>query len=110
MLKYHKNKSRAYRMDYKFARRVIALHMGWNWVRSCCEHNSRRRMRIKARRWQTRHRCYQCQQGYFTADLVEHVEKKLGIHLEAKQGYHPVDEIFTGTCRECRFIMRGGLH
>ena len=72
--------------------------------------NSRRRMKIKARWWEIRHECYECQQEYLTAELVEHVEKRLGIHLEAKQGYHPVDEIYPDSCRECRFIMRGGLH
>ena len=110
MLKYHKNKNHAYKENYKYARKIIGKYMSCYLAKGYCEINSRRRMKIKARRWEIRHKCYGCQQEQLTADLVEHVEKRLGIHLEAKQGYHPVDEIFLDSCRECRFIMRGGLH
>ena len=110
MLKYHKNKNRTYKANYKSARKLISRYMTYRLVRGCREMNSRRRMKIKARRWDIRHKCYECQQGRLTAELAEHVEKRLGIHLEAKQGYHPVDEIYPDSCRECRFIMRGGLH
>ncbi len=109
MLKYHKNKSRTYKEYYKSARKIISKNMSWGLVRGCCKINSRR-MKLKARRWEVRYKCYACQQRCFAPGLVEHVEKRLGIHLGAKQGYHPVDEIFPGYCHECRFIMRGGQH
>ncbi len=110
MLKYHKNKSRTYKEYYKSARKIISKNMSWGLVRGCWKINSRRRMKLKARRWEVRYKCYECQQEHLTPGLVEHVEKKLGIHLEAQVGYHPIDEIFPDNCRECRFIMRGGQH
>ncbi len=110
MLKYHKRKSYEYKHIHKYIKKHLMLHGDWGWIRACCQWNDRRRMRIKAQRWATRHKCYSCQQKNFSPGVVEHVEKTLGIHLEAQIGYHPIDEIFPDSCRECRFIMRGGQH
>lgn len=109
MLKYHKRKSGDYRKNYKFAVRFIK-RTNWDFFMACRELNSRRRMKIKAKRWSIRHDCYSCQQEHLTPDLVAHVSNRLGVFLDAVEGYHPLDELFPGACRECRFIMRGGKH
>lgn len=110
MLKYKKRKSTGYRDLYKVARRTIKPELSWDWFRLTRQLNRRGHMKIKAARWRIRHDCYECQQEHLEAGLVEHVEKKLGIHLEAQQGYHPIDEIIPKECEKCRFVMRGGKH
>ena len=109
MLKYHKQKSYDYRKNYKIAVRFVK-YSNWNFFMACRELNSRRRMKIKAKRWKIRHNCYNCQQEHMTSELVAYVGDKLGVYLDAVEGYHPLDEIFPGACSECRFIMRGGKH
>lgn len=92
----------------------LAHLMRWR----CFEKNNRRRMRIKARKWQIRHNCLGCRQlmmPLFTGEQAEVMREAFGrdiLHL-SQSGYVPVSFFGNGDgygCRECRWIMRGGKH
>lgn len=99
MIKEKKQQGVENRTNYRIAKR-FAECFGFN-KRKYTRSDSRRRMRIRAKRQLIRHECYVCR----LALLGEGYDGD-GLHFDNK-GYAPIDDC---ECRRCRWIMRGGLH
>lgn len=79
----------------------LAKRLGWDKHPRFRNNNSRRRMKIKARRPLIKAQCLECRQ-----ELQKDYEfSGAGMHFE--KAYYPFDEYI---CRECRWHMRGGMH
>mgnify|MGYP005758514723 CR=1 len=78
-------------------RRAKYLGMIMKWPN---EGNTRRRNRIKARRLLIKADCPKCQISLVN-DELKHLK------IKASKHYQVLDEYI---CRQCIFIMRGGLH
>ena len=99
------NKEKLYESIYRTknwkAVKKFARAMGWDKHPRFRDNNSRRRMKIKARRPLIKAQCLECRQ-----ELQRDYEfSSAGMHLE--KAYYPFEEFI---CRECRWYMRGGRH